>query len=79
MGKFSSDLDKKIRPYGIKMELPEGLYPNKRSAAFTTEVRDYCKEVIFEKLARELGRVSDSKPIAFTKQVLKYCQSIIYP
>lgn len=79
IGKLSNDLDKKIRQYGIKMALPEGLDPNKRSATSTTEVRDYCKEVIFEKLARELGRVSDSKPIAFTKQVLKYCLSITYP
>lgn len=79
MGKLSNDLDKKIRQYGIKMALPEGLDPNKRSATSSTEVRSYCKEVIFEKLARELGRVSDSKPIAFTKQVLKYCLSITYP
>lgn len=74
MGRLSNDLHAKIQHYGIKVELPAGLDPMKRPLGTSKEIINYCKEVVFEKLARELDRVSDSKPIAFTKQVVKYCQ-----
>lgn len=74
MGKLSNDLRCKIRQFGIQMELPEDIDPTKRPLTTTREIQNYCKEIIFETLARELNRVSDSKPIAFTKQVVKYCQ-----
>ena len=74
MGTLSNDLNNKIRRFGIPMDLPKDLDPTKRPLSTTKEIRNYCKEVIFETLARELDRVRDSRPIAFTKQVVKYCQ-----
>lgn len=74
MGRLSNDLHDKIQAHGIEMNLPEGLNPMKRPLGVSMEIMNYCKEVVFEKLARELNRVSDSKPIAFTNQVLKYCK-----
>lgn len=74
MGKLSNDLHDKIQKHGIEMKLPEGLDPMKQPLRASKEIFNYCKEVVFEKLARELGRASDSKPIAFTNQVVKYCQ-----
>lgn len=73
MGKLSNDLNKKIKQYKIETPLPDGLDPIKKLRGDKKETRKFCKEVVFEKLARDLGRVSDSKPIAFTKHVFNYC------
>jgi hypothetical protein len=74
MGKLSNDLHKKIQKYGIRMELPDGLDPTKQTSIASEETINFCKEVLFEKLAQDLDRPNDGGPIAFTKQVLKYCQ-----
>jgi len=74
MSKLSNDLDKAIKRNGIKMEVPRGLDPTERPLGASKKILDYCKEVIFEKLSRELGRANESKPIAFTKEIVRYCQ-----
>jgi len=77
MSKLSNDLNKKIQRYKIEPEIHKDIDPDERPLQASKDVLNYCREVVFEKLARELGRVSDSKPIAFTKQVLKYCQYVL--
>ena len=74
MSRLSNDLERVIKQHGIKMEMPQGINPMERPLAASKEVMNYCKEVVFEKLARELGRVQDSKPLAFSKHIVKYCQ-----
>lgn len=74
MSKLSNDLEKAIKQHGIKMEVPEGLNPSKRPLGIDKDTLNYCKQVVFEKLGRELDRLSDSKPIAFSKEIVRYCQ-----
>jgi hypothetical protein len=75
MGKLSNDLHKKIQKYGIRTDIPEGLDPTKRPSIASEEIINFCKEVIFEKMAQDLGRPNDGGPISFTKRVLEYCHN----
>jgi hypothetical protein len=74
MGKLSNDLQRKIQKYGIKLEIPDGLNPDKWTSTASEKTINFCKEVIFEKLAQDLERPNSGNPIAFTMQVLKHCQ-----
>ncbi len=77
MSKLSNNLRKAINQHSVKITSPAGLKAEKRPVSVNSRVLRYCKEVVFEKLARELDRVSDSKPIAFSKDILRYCQTAL--
>jgi hypothetical protein len=77
MSKLSNDLEKAIKRHGIKMDTPEGLDASNPPGNTGISIIQYCKEVVFEKLSRELGKAANSRPIAFSKNVLKYCQQTL--
>ena len=80
LDRLSNDLHRKIQTDGISMELPEALDVNKRLYSYNpnfSEIVNYCREVLFEKLGRRLGRLKESKPMAFTAGVYKYCKRVV--
>ena len=77
MGKLSNDLHKKARSSKVKIELPEGIDPTEKPGKVTKKILDYCKEVVFERLARELDRFNNNKPIAFTNDIVRYCKHAV--
>ena len=77
MSRLSNDLERVIKQHGIKMDTPEGLDASNPPGNTDISIIQYCKEVVFEKLSRELGKAANSRPIAFSKNVLKYCQQTL--
>ena len=76
LDRLANDIHQKAKMYGIPMELPEGmnLENDISSLSYNSgKIRRYCKEVLFEKLAHQLGRIKESKPVAFTADVFSYC------
>ena len=77
ISKLSNDLERVIKRHGIKMEVPGEIYLAGRPGGARRSTMQYCKEVVFERLSRELGKAVDSKPIAFSRDVLNYCKNIL--
>ena len=77
MSRLSNNLRKAIKSHGIKISSPAGLKTEKRPVSVKSKTLRYCKEVVFEKLARELDRAASSKPIAFGSDILRYCQTAL--
>jgi hypothetical protein len=77
MSRLSNDLEKAIKARGITMDIPDGLDTSRPAGHIGRSLMQYCREVVFDKLSRELGRAYNSPPIAFSKDILKYCQQAI--
>ena len=79
LDRLSNDLHRKIQTDGISMELPEGFDLNEKpyyTDPNLSNIVRYCKEVLFEKLSRQLGRLKESRPMAFTADVYNYCRYV---
>ena len=77
MSRLSNDLERVIEQHGIKMQAPNEIDLTGRPGGARRSTMQYCKEVVFERLSRELGKAVDSKPIAFSRDVLNYCKNIL--
>ena len=77
MSRLSNDLSRAIKQHGVKMEIPEEIYLSGHTGGAQRSTMQYCKEVVYERLSRDLGKVVDSKPIAFSRDVLNYCKNIL--
>jgi len=77
MSRLSNDLEKSIKVRGIPMDVPKDLDTSRPAGNIDRSLMQYCREVVFDKLSRELGKASNSSPIAFSKDILKYCQQAL--
>jgi hypothetical protein len=77
ISKLSNDLQKAIKWHGIQMDMPQDIDIAYSPGGAQRSTMQYCKEVIFERLSRELGKVVGAEPIAFSRDVLNYCQNLL--
>ena len=79
LAKLSKDLGRVTKKHGFRTPTPalEGIDVSRRPYHSDGSGVSFCREVVFENLARELGKIVDSKPISFTKEVLVYCKHIL--
>ena len=59
------------------MDMPQDMDLAYKPGGAQRSTMQYCKEVIFERLSRELGKVVGAEPIAFSRDVLNYCQNLL--
>jgi len=77
MSRLNNDLRRVIKLHGTKMDIPEGVDLTPHPSGAFRNTMQYCKEVLFNRFAGELGKVTQGPPMAFTREVLDYCKKTL--
>lgn len=77
MSKLNNDLRRVIKLHGTKAEIPDGVDLSPRATGAFRNTMLYCKEVLFQRFAGELGKVTEGPPMAFSREALNYCKEAI--